>query len=110
MGLHQVLLLWACRRRGIGGSGVLSAWSFDVVRLVFALGQDPGLDLVEFVLDNYLRHPIQSELIWPRRGSLLSLVHWLLLVSAVRKPFSFLKAVRCLEDLWGLVLLKIVLA
>ena len=78
------------------------------MRLVFALGQDPGLDLVEFVLDDGLRRPIQSKLIWPRRGSLLSLSHWLLLVLVVRKPFFFLVMVGCLEKFFDLFLSKMV--
>ena len=48
-----------------------------------------GLFLVGFVLDDDLRRPIQSKPVWPRRGSLLSLGHWVLLVSAV--PWAWVK-------------------
>ena len=41
--------------------------------------------MVEFLLDNDLRHPIQSGLVWPRWGSFLSFGHWLFLMLAVRK-------------------------
>ena len=64
---------------------------------------------MEFLLDNDLRHPIQSGLVWPRWGSFLSFGHWLFLMLAVRKPFSFPKVVRCLDKLWDLVLSKMVL-
>ena len=50
----------------MGGSGYSSFQLGGVdgtVRLVLALGQDPGLVVVEFFLDNDMHRPIQSELV-----------------------------------------------
>ena len=81
----------------------------DVVRIVSALGQDAGLVLVEFILDNDLCRPIQSELVWPRWVAFSQLWPLAVLMLPVKKPFSFPAVVRCLEKLWGSVLLKMVL-